>query len=159
MAIYRDLLKLESSVSSVPRRLHIPNTDEVLPRLESRFLSGPSKASVPQTQDGGLATKLQTLLQESDVQQAQPHISAGKPYSAVLNSLQELATATTPQTLMASPIGVMTKSEWASLVQTCVRFIYFVYETGVHFRIVGPSRHRRPLCNTPHNESKSFHFI
>jgi len=124
VAIYRDLLKLEPPPeSSAPRRLYVPNPEKVLPRLESRFLTGHSPASASETQDGGLATKLQGLIKESDVQQVQPHNSAGKPYSAVLNTLQELVTATPPQTLMASPVGVMTTSEWASLVRACVRSI------------------------------------
>lgn len=125
VAIYRDLLKLEPPESPAPRRLYVPSPEKVLPRLESRFLTEPSQAPTSETQDEGLATKLQSLIsiEESDMQQVQPHNSAGKPYSAVLNTLQELVTATPPQTLMASPIGVMTTSEWASLVQACVRSI------------------------------------
>jgi len=120
VAIYRDLLKLERPGSPAPRRLYVPNPEKVLPRLESRFLTEHPQASVSQTQDGGLATKLQSLIKENDVRQIQPYNSAGKPHSAVLNNLQELVNATPPQTLMASPIGVMTPSEWASLVQACV---------------------------------------
>jgi hypothetical protein len=132
VAIYRDLLKLEPPQSSA-RRLYIPSPEKVLPRLESRFLTGQLQALASETQDGGLATKLHGLIKESDVQQVQPHNSVDKPYSAILNNLQELVTATPPQTLMASPIGVMTTSEWASLVQACVRSIYLCVETRVHF--------------------------
>lgn len=125
VAIYRDLLKLEPPEPPASRRLYVPSPEKVLPRLESRFLTEPSQASASETQDEGFATKLQSLnnIKEGNVQQVQPHNSAGKPYSAVLNTLREFVTATPPQTLMASPIGVMTTSEWASLVQACVRSI------------------------------------